>query len=86
MQAINKAKEQFRLKEKEEYEAFQKKENHFFIKSDGTYEKIYFHDILYIKGLQNYVVAHTVKARYTTLLTLKKWEENLDSANFIRGI
>ncbi len=84
VQAINKAKEQFRLKEKEEYEASQKKENHFFIKSDGTYEKIYFLDILYIQGLQNYVVVHTVKARYTTLLTLKKLEENLDSANFIR--
>ena len=58
--------------------------DYFFIKCGSKYEKIYFDDILYVQGLQNYVTIHTVKGKYITMLYLKNLEENLDSQSFIR--
>ena len=59
-------------------------EDYFFIKCDYKYERIYFDDILYIQGLQNYVTIYTRKGKYITLLSLKSVEENLDRQSFIR--
>ncbi len=59
-------------------------EDYFFIKCGSKYEKIFFDDILYIEGLQNYVMIHTGKGKYITLLNLKHLEQNLDSRHFIR--
>lgn len=59
-------------------------EDYFFIKCDYKYERIYFDDILYIQGLQNYVTIHTRKGKYVTLMYLKNVEENLDKQSFIR--
>ncbi len=58
--------------------------DYFFIKCGSKYEKIYFNDILYIQGTQNYVTICTNKGKYLTLLYLKNLEENLDSRAFIR--
>lgn len=58
--------------------------DYFFIKCGSKYEKIFFNDILYIQGTQNYVTIYTHKGKYLTLLYLKNLEENLDSAAFIR--
>ncbi len=58
--------------------------DHFFVKCDYKYERIYFSDILYIQGLQNYVTIFTTKGKYVTLLSLKNVEENLDGQAFIR--
>lgn len=58
--------------------------DHFFIKCDYKYEKIYFEDILYVQGLENYVTIHTRKGKYVTLLYLKNMEANLDPRLFIR--
>ncbi len=60
------------------------KEAYFFIKCGNKFEKIVYDEILFIEGLQNYVVIHTTKARYTTLLTLKNLEERLDANAFVR--
>jgi DNA-binding LytR/AlgR family response regulator len=59
-------------------------EDHFFIKCGSKYEKIYFADILYVEGAQNYVTIYTQKGKYLTLLYLKNLEENLDQKAFIR--
>lgn len=59
-------------------------EDYFFIKCDYKYERIYFDDVLYIQGLQNYVTIYTRKDKYVTLLSLKSVEENLDKQSFIR--
>lgn len=56
----------------------------FFIKCGNKYEKLYFDDILFVEGMQNYVTIFTDKARYVTLLTLKHLEQNLHSPSFIR--
>lgn len=59
-------------------------EDYFFIKCDYKYERIYFDDILYIEGLQNYLAIYTQKGKYITLLSLKNVEEKLDKQSFIR--
>ncbi|NVM61894.1 DNA-binding LytR/AlgR family response regulator [Mucilaginibacter sp. SG538B] len=59
-------------------------EGYFFIKCGNKYEKIYFDEILYVEGMQNYVTIFTPKGKYITLLNLKSLEQNLDSKLFIR--
>jgi DNA-binding LytR/AlgR family response regulator len=58
--------------------------DYFFIKCDYKYERIYFSDVFYIQGLQNYVTIHTSKGKYITMLSLKNVEENLNKKSFIR--
>jgi DNA-binding LytR/AlgR family response regulator len=59
-------------------------EDHFFIKCDYKYERIYFDDILYVQAMQNYITLYTTKGKYMTLLYLKNVEEKLDKQAFIR--
>lgn len=59
-------------------------EGYFFIKCGNKYEKIYFDEILYVEGMQNYVTIFTTKGKYMTLLNLKSLEQNLDGKLFIR--
>jgi DNA-binding LytR/AlgR family response regulator len=83
--AANKAKDYHQLISKAADPANDKgAAGYFFIKCGNKYEKIYFNDILYIQGLQNYVTIWTHKCKYMTLLNLKNLEENLDSRSFIR--
>jgi len=58
--------------------------DYFFIRCGSKYEKIFFNQILYVEGMQNYVTIYTRKGKYVTLLYLKNLEENLDSNAFIR--
>lgn len=81
VQAVNKVRDLVGRSQKDEKAD---SENHFFVRSDGKYEKIYFDDILYIEGLQNYVTIHTLSSKFTTLLTLKQLAINLNEDRFIR--
>jgi DNA-binding LytR/AlgR family response regulator len=84
---VNKAKDYHQLKSKSliNLEANKKSDaDYFFIKCDYKYERVYFDEILYVQGLQNYVTIYTKKAKYITLLSLKNVEENLDKQFFIR--
>jgi len=58
--------------------------SYFFIKCENKYEKIYFNDILYVQAMQNYVIIHTTKGKYITLLYLKNVEQYLEGQAFIR--
>ncbi|SHN18909.1 LytTR family DNA-binding domain-containing protein [Chitinophaga sp. CF418] len=85
--AANKAKEYYQLLNKtaaSDMRKTEKEEDYFFIKCGSKYEKIYFNDILYVQGMQNYVTIYTSKGKYMTLLYLKNLEENLDKKAFIR--
>ncbi|MCF6405921.1 LytTR family DNA-binding domain-containing protein [Chitinophaga filiformis] len=85
--AANKAKEYYQLLNKpaqSDAHKTEKEEDYFFIKCGSKYEKIYFNDILYVQGMQNYVTIYTRKGKYMTLLYLKNLEENLDKKSFIR--
>lgn len=85
--AANKAKDYYQLLTKttqSDTHKTDKEEDYFFIKCGSKYEKIYFDDILYVQGMQNYVTIYTSKGKYMTLLYLKNLEENLDKKAFIR--
>jgi len=85
--AANKANDYHRLVSRSSDDEIQKPESdadHFFIKSGSKYEKIHLDDILYIQGMQNYVIIYTSKTKYMALLYLKNLEENLDNKSFIR--
>jgi len=58
--------------------------DYFFIRCGSKYEKIYFNQILYVEGMQNYITIYTEKGKFVTLLYLKNLEESLDSKAFIR--
>jgi DNA-binding LytR/AlgR family response regulator len=60
-------------------------EEYVFIKADNKLVKVFYHDILYIEALQNYVTIHTSNnKKYITYLTFKSMEESLPSDQFIR--
>jgi len=61
-----------------------KTEDYFFVKCTNKFQRIYFNDILYIQGMQNYVTIFTTKGKYMTHLTLKAVEDNLRAKDFIR--
>ena len=86
--SVTKAKDYHRLLERsssaKDPSARSTAEDYFFIKCDHKYERIYFDDILYVQGLQNYVTIYTRKGKYITLLYLKNVEENLNKDTFIR--
>lgn len=59
-------------------------EDYFFIKCGSKYEKVFFEDILYVEGMQNYVTIYSTRGKYVTMLSLKSLEEKLAGTAFIR--
>jgi DNA-binding LytR/AlgR family response regulator len=86
--SVNKAKDYHQLltrsQEASDSSKIKQGEDYFFIKCEYKYERIYYDDILYVQGLQNYVTIYTRKGKYVTLLYLKNVEENLNRQSFIR--
>jgi DNA-binding LytR/AlgR family response regulator len=83
LKAVNKARDFFGLR-RGNAEAGRPKEDYFFVKCDYRYEKIEFRDILYVEGMENYVVIHTAAQKFVTLLRMKTVEETLPASDFIR--
>jgi DNA-binding LytR/AlgR family response regulator len=81
LKAVNKARDFFELKHKP---AETPKEDFFFVKCDYRYEKIHFNDVLYVEGMENYVVIYTAAQKYVTLLRMKNIEETLPAGDFLR--
>jgi two-component system LytT family response regulator len=50
----------------------------------GKVIKLYFSDILYVEGLNNYVVFNQQKEKFITYLTMKEIEEALPTPQFVR--
>ncbi|MBX2871982.1 MAG: LytTR family DNA-binding domain-containing protein [Saprospiraceae bacterium] len=84
--AVNKAKNyaQLQLASSTESSNGSESEDYFFIKCENKYEKLFFADILYIQAMQNYVIIHTTKGKYITLLYLKNVEQYLEGQAFMR--
>jgi len=62
----------------------EKEVNYIFVKTEYRLVRINVGDILYIEGMQNYVIIQTVSEKITSLQTMKKTEEQLSSEQFIR--
>lgn len=62
----------------------QNAQDYVFVKTEHRMQKVFFNDILYIEGMKDYLRVVTVNQRIMTLLSFKKIEEMLPSANFMR--
>src|SRR5688572_21363166 len=83
LKAANKARDFFELKSKKP-DVEKSGDDYFFVKCDYRYEKIHFKDILYVEGMENYVIIFTTTQKYITLLRMKVMEETLPAQDFIR--
>ena len=59
-------------------------DDYVFIKADNKLVKIFYHEILFVEALQNYVSIHTKTKKYITYLTFKSIEEYLPIDRFIK--
>lgn len=81
MKAINKAIERVRLPVPQ---ARNSTPDYMFVKSDQKLIRINFSDIQYIEGMKDYVKIFTTEKMIVTLHTMKFFEANLPSNQFIR--
>jgi Response regulator of the LytR/AlgR family len=61
-----------------------KSPDYFFVKANQKLEKIFFKDILYVEGIENYVAIQTISGKVITHSTLKLILENLPEQLFIQ--
>lgn len=81
LKAMNKAREFLLLKSGNLAPA----DRFFFVKCDQRYEKINVDDVLFVEGMENYVVIHTASRKFVTLMRMKDMEEKLPGSEFIRA-
>ncbi|MEM6965335.1 MAG: LytTR family DNA-binding domain-containing protein [Bacteroidota bacterium] len=55
-----------------------------FVKTDTQLVKVMLEDILYVEGMQNYIIFHTAKEKVMTLVPLKNIFEMLSSEAFVQ--
>lgn len=60
------------------------KEDHFFIKVDSKYEKIFYDEILFIEAMQNYVQIVTERDKHVSLLSMKALLKELPESTFLQ--
>jgi DNA-binding LytR/AlgR family response regulator len=58
--------------------------DYFFIKCESKFEKILFDDVLFVEGLQNYVVIHTGGRKLISYITMAGLEERLPHDRFLK--
>lgn len=58
--------------------------DHFFIKCDSKFEKIFYHEVRYIEAMQNYAVIHTLQRKLITYITMSSLENQLPRDQFIK--
>ena len=58
--------------------------DHFFVKSDNKFEKVYYDEVTYIEGLQNYVIIHTASRKLITYITMGGLEHQLPAERFMK--
>jgi DNA-binding LytR/AlgR family response regulator len=75
LKAANKAADYFTSRQ-------QTAPDYLFIKADGRLEKIFFHDVISVEALENYVAIHTPAKKWITHATLKSVQAMLP--NFIQ--
>ncbi|GAB5562975.1 MAG: LytTR family DNA-binding domain-containing protein [Winogradskyella sp.] len=58
--------------------------DYFFVKTEYRYQKLFFSDILFLKGLSDYVAIQTKEGKVLTLQNMKDFEKDLPKDRFIR--
>lgn len=57
---------------------------YFFVRCDRKFEKVFFHEVLYVEGLQNYAVIHLPNRKLITYITLTSLENQLPKDEFLK--
>lgn len=83
LKASQKALELFHLKSGP-VNATLKQADHFFVRCDRKFEKVFFRDVSYIEGLQNYAVIHVPDRKLITYITLTSLEHQLPNDQFLK--
>jgi DNA-binding LytR/AlgR family response regulator len=83
LKAVNKAREYLELKAQAR-DGFLRNEDHFFVKSEGSYMKIRFDEVLFVQAMQNYVIIRTVERQHVCYLTISAMEGQLPADRFLK--
>jgi len=86
LEAAEKAREWFSMKEAADNTSVTPEKTAVFIKVDGALRKVELADILYVEGMKDYVMFHlsSVREPLVTHLTMKAVEELLPAQSFMR--
>lgn len=90
LRAVFRAREYFDLKQKAhtpqqiKTQNTNDNDNTIFVKSDRKYIKLLLDDIVFIEGMKDYVMVHTVSDRYPVAMNLKSFHSNLPGSKFAR--
>ena len=57
---------------------------YFFVRCDRKFEKVFFRDVSYVEGLQNYAVIHLHDRKLITYITLTSLENQLPKDEFLK--
>jgi DNA-binding LytR/AlgR family response regulator len=83
--AVTKAKEQFDLRHQTDTAKVTADTNEYiFVKEGNKLTKIFFHDILFVEALQNYVAIYTAEKKFIVYLTFKSVEDKLPADSFLK--
>jgi DNA-binding LytR/AlgR family response regulator len=83
LKASQKAMEFFQLKSNAvNYSA--SRADYFFVRCDRKFEKVFFRDVSYVEGLQNYAVIHLHDRKLITYITLTSLENQLPKDEFLK--
>jgi len=83
LKASQKASEYFQLKTRAEH-SVASAVDYFFVRSDRKFEKVFFREVSYVEGLQNYAVIHLPDRKLITYITLTSLENQLPKDQFLK--
>jgi DNA-binding LytR/AlgR family response regulator len=83
LKASQKAMEYFQLKTRAESNSAAATD-YFFVRCDRKFEKVFFQDVSYIEGMQNYAVIHLTDRKLITYITLTSLENQLPKDQFLK--
>jgi len=58
--------------------------DYFFVRCERKFEKVFFRDVSYVEGLQNYAVIHVADRKLITYITLTSLEHQLPKDQFLK--
>ncbi|MDT0557573.1 LytTR family DNA-binding domain-containing protein [Ichthyenterobacterium sp. W332] len=73
-----------KVQEKNNTAEVETKKDYLFVKTEYRHQKIFFSEILYLKGLSDYVAIQTKDGKVLTLQNMKDFEQSLPKSKFIR--
>ena len=83
LKASQKAMEFFQLKANAASQS-SRPPDYFFVRCDRKFEKVFFRDVSYVEGLQNYAVIHLPDRKLITYITLTSLENQLPKEEFLK--